>query len=282
MNADGLKDLDRMQIQSGAAALESVNRMALPTAVEILAESFSGLGPKIHRDACRRLDDLKNKYGDKLPYLIGLSARETWFALYDGAGTIALMIAEGVLADSDQSRYLATAEGYGEDEGVACALYNHLAGSPASHQQTTIQDYTPFEGRPSWYDILEGAALYWFAEAAGSYRAGNVEGAFNWISEAYDALSLSLLDKGSSEMVKDAHSYLASRGAKQMLAKSPKQKDKATVRECWETWQKRPDSYDSKAAFARDMREKFSNLESQPVIEGWCRKWEHESKPSVS
>ena len=65
------------------------------------------------------------------------------------------------------------------------------------------------------------------------------------------------------------------------LANDPKQKDKATVRECWEAWQKRPDNYGSKAAFARDMREKFPNLESQPVIEGWCRTWERESKPSV-
>lgn len=60
------------------------------------------------------------------------------------------------------------------------------------------------------------------------------------------------------------------------LATDPKQAAKETVHECWIDWQKRPDSYKSKAAFARDMRDKFPNLESQPVIEGWCRTWERE------
>jgi hypothetical protein len=57
----------------------------------------------------------------------------------------------------------------------------------------------------------------------------------------------------------------------------PRQADKAIVRECWNTWQKNPDDYKSKAAFARDMLKQFPNLESQPVIEGWCRTWERES-----
>ncbi|CAM8664553.1 hypothetical protein MCEZEM1_01796 [Comamonadaceae bacterium] len=56
-----------------------------------------------------------------------------------------------------------------------------------------------------------------------------------------------------------------------------KQKDKALVRECWDAWKSKPNSYKSKAAFARDMREKFTNLESQPVIERWCREWEASS-----
>ena len=72
------------------------------------------------------------------------------------------------------------------------------------------------------------------------------------------------------------------KGAATMLAKSPKQKEKTLVRECWDAWQTSPKNYRSKAAFARDMREKFPNLESQSVIEGWCRAWERESKPSVS
>lgn len=62
-----------------------------------------------------------------------------------------------------------------------------------------------------------------------------------------------------------------------MHANDPKQADKALVRECWNDWQKQPDRYDGKAAFARDMRDKFPNLESQPVIERWCRTWEREA-----
>lgn len=67
------------------------------------------------------------------------------------------------------------------------------------------------------------------------------------------------------------------------LKNDPKQKDKAVVRECWDEWQKMPfnpdgtKKYKGKAAFARDMRDKFPNLESQPVIEGWCRAWERKA-----
>jgi len=49
------------------------------------------------------------------------------------------------------------------------------------------------------------------------------------------------------------------------------------VRQCWDEWQKQPDRYSGKAAFARDMLDKFENLKSQPVIEGWCRAWERKS-----
>ncbi len=58
------------------------------------------------------------------------------------------------------------------------------------------------------------------------------------------------------------------------LKVDPKQADKALVHECWIDWQKQTDRYKGKAAFARDMRDKFPNLESQPVIERWCRAWE--------
>ena len=76
----------------------------------------------------------------------------------------------------------------------------------------------------------------------------------------------------------EARTNLAKTGALARLAADPKQKDKATVRECWDDWQKEPDRYKGKAAFARDMLDKFPNLESQPVIEGWCRTWERETK----
>lgn len=62
-----------------------------------------------------------------------------------------------------------------------------------------------------------------------------------------------------------------------MHATDPKQADKVLVRECWDDWQKQPDRYKGKAAFARDMLDKYENLKSQPVIEGWCRAWEKES-----
>lgn len=77
--------------------------------------------------------------------------------------------------------------------------------------------------------------------------------------------------------VADAASTRARLNAIKMHAKNPKQKDKAIVKECWDEWQKEPDRYKGKAAFARDMRDKFPSLKSQPVIEGWCRAWEGEA-----
>lgn len=76
------------------------------------------------------------------------------------------------------------------------------------------------------------------------------------------------------EVAKQSRVDTATKGAKAKLAIDPKQKDKALVKECWDEWQKQPNRYKGKAAFARDMREKYPSLDSQPVIEGWCRKWE--------
>jgi len=77
--------------------------------------------------------------------------------------------------------------------------------------------------------------------------------------------------------VSETLSKIAKIGGVAKNAIDPKQKDKYLVQECWDDWQKKPDRYKGKAAFARDMREKFPNLESQPVIERWCREWERES-----
>ncbi len=77
--------------------------------------------------------------------------------------------------------------------------------------------------------------------------------------------------------VSEATSIKAKLLARKMHDSSAKQKDKVLVRECWDAWKNEPDRYKGKAAFARDMRDKFPNLESQPVIEGWCRTWERES-----
>ena len=68
----------------------------------------------------------------------------------------------------------------------------------------------------------------------------------------------------------------ARRGAVAMLAENPKQAQKKEVHECWLLWQKHPDRYKDKAAFARDMLEKYEKLVSQQVIGRWCLKWERD------
>ena len=80
------------------------------------------------------------------------------------------------------------------------------------------------------------------------------------------------------EAVRDFRTEMAKQGALAKLAKDPKQKDKATVRVCWDAWQKNPDDYEGKADFARDMHKQFPNLKSQPVIAGWCLAWERETR----
>lgn len=82
---------------------------------------------------------------------------------------------------------------------------------------------------------------------------------------------------GRAEFGDGSVSANALMGALAKLAIDPKQKEKALVRECWEVWQKQTDRYKGKAAFARDMLSKFESLQSQPVIEGWCRIWERET-----
>lgn len=67
--------------------------------------------------------------------------------------------------------------------------------------------------------------------------------------------------------------FNAKNAAYTKAAKDPKQKEKSFVFECWQDWQKNPDSYNGKAAFARDMLAKCEHLTSQKKIEDWCREW---------
>ena len=181
---------DRSSIQCSINALESVTKMDLPKLVPISDDSFSGLGFKTSKHAGRALERLREAYGDKLPYLIGLSLREIWFSLFRSSGYIALMMDEGAMGNNDYTQRLATAEGYGKSEGIACTLYDSIVGLEESQQQATFRDGTPFKEHPFYLDILSCAALHWYAAAAAAYRAGDVDGAFDWISEAQEALLL--------------------------------------------------------------------------------------------
>lgn len=68
----------------------------------------------------------------------------------------------------------------------------------------------------------------------------------------------------------------AKMGALVRLRNDPKQAAKQEVRACWDLWQKEPSRYKGKAAFAKDMLNKYEDLESQPVIARWCKEWESE------
>lgn len=75
-----------------------------------------------------------------------------------------------------------------------------------------------------------------------------------------------------------ARKEIGKAGAAAKLAKDPKQAEKAAVRECWEAWRDDRSRYKGVAAFARDMLQKFESLESQQVIERWCRTWAKETQ----
>jgi hypothetical protein len=189
MNEDEFMAMnERSIIQCPINALESVNKMELPKVVAISNDSFSGLTPKIQRVASKKLEDLSEIYGEELPYLFGLSLHEIWFSLFNNSCFIALMVAEGGILDNDEMQKLATPEGYGDVEGFGDTIGLALVGTAESQQQATFRDGTPFRERPPIGDILKGAALYWFAAAANSLRAGDLQAAFDWLREAQDTL----------------------------------------------------------------------------------------------
>lgn len=67
---------------------------------------------------------------------------------------------------------------------------------------------------------------------------------------------------------------MASNAAKSKHAASAKAQEKEIMKACWKEWQADPKRYRSKAAFARDMLDKFPGWLNTKVIEGFCRDWE--------
>lgn len=98
---------------------------------------------------------------------------------------------------------------------------------------------------------------------------------FNEIAPCAEAVRrmVQLSTRNKSESIDIARTSLAQMGAKAKLAADPKQAAKVLVRECWDDWQKQPDRYKSKAAFAKDMLTKYESLENTNVIARWCRIW---------
>ena len=282
MDEEFLSKHDRSRIQSRFNALKSVNQMGLPKMVVISDDSFSGLGLKTSRDACKNLERLREVHGDKLPYLIGLSLRETWFSLFDSSGYIALMTFEGAMGNNDYTQKLSKAEGYGENEGIAWTLYNHLSDLEESQQQSTFRDGTPFEERVPTHDILNGAAMYWFAAAATSLRAGDLDSAFDWLHEAQDALSIAHGNYMWDEAEKSGHesamenSINAAAAARTALAKAAAQvrhtENRNMKADVFEWLDARMADFKSMDAAAQAI------IKQQPVVFRTARSWVGEWK----
>ena len=114
------------------------------------------------------------------------------------------------------------------------------------------------------YAIINYARKYWKEKSNLKLSASKAA------NELANALSI---DWDNEHLIK-ARRQLGHAGAIEKKKRDPKQKEKKLVYECWTTWQKEPNRYPSKAAFARDMLTKCEHLTSQKKIEDWCREWE--------
>lgn len=87
----------------------------------------------------------------------------------------------------------------------------------------------------------------------------------------YSAMSIANDNKKEQEARrKNAYNAALGRLARD---KDGKQEAKRLVREYWIDWQRNPNRYKSQAKFAKDMLDKFPQLENQVSIENWCRGW---------
>lgn len=123
------------------------------------------------------------------------------------------------------------------------------------------------------YDLF----ISFLRTATSAYSERSVWIAFNYLSHALGlAITLGKLSAGP-ETLQQLRSQIGRAGAAGRLESDPKQEAKRRVKECWGLWQLDPSRYTSKASFARDMLSKYEALDSQPVIEGWCRTWAKEA-----
>lgn len=149
-------------------------------------------------------------------------------------------------------------------------------------------------------DQLNSGALFFYNTILFGCRAAtdsSVNRKWSWLTEAYMFYGLGmnelikhfhttdLADKFASLLMLNSRAVLSERGKKAALARlenDPRQKEKELVYECWQQWQKTPNKYKSKAAFARDMLDKCEHLTSTKKIEDWCRQWETQNRNLAS
>lgn len=130
----------------------------------------------------------------------------------------------------------------------------------------------PFGGIAIQHKYLSVAALE-VDRALVKLKAGS-EGITTNAVVALDAIHHAETFMTESTVRKATLSEWGRKAISQRLSVDPRQADKKFVHECWLQWRQEPARYKSKAAFARDMLEKCAHLESNKVIETWCREWE--------
>lgn len=100
--------------------------------------------------------------------------------------------------------------------------------------------------------------------------------------DAANALSNAIAIESGGDKEQEIRRDMGYRSAMEKLKRDPKQAEKTFVHSCWGKWQKKPERYKGKAAFARDMLDKCEHLTSQKKIEDWCREWEKENSTQLA
>lgn len=167
--------------KSRREALRTVQTMSLPKRIYVSSESFISFRGGLARTAKRILDELKEEYGEKLPYLMGIALRECHYE----ACCAGYFIAESTAYTT------CTPETYVQNEGWAYTLYNGCAEITEHSEQAIFREDTPFVDRISSETLLKCMALYWFSQASRLNQNGDALAAQELIFEAMDAVNLS-------------------------------------------------------------------------------------------
>ena len=167
--------------QANRDALRTVEAMNLPIRIHVSSDSFAGLGAGILRRAEKVLTELTEKYGKKLPYLIGIALRQSHYEVCCGAYYCAAIGSHASFC---------TPEGYGQSEGWANSLYAGLERSEEDSALAVFRIGTPFSKQVSSRVILNCIALYWFLQASSLNKSGDALGAQDLIFEGLEALSI--------------------------------------------------------------------------------------------
>jgi hypothetical protein len=81
-NDDGICFCDECWLQGDEQAFLKVEALMLPRRIEIFEKNFSGLGERITEQAEGMLEYLRDKYGEKTPFIVGLALRRSYYAEY--------------------------------------------------------------------------------------------------------------------------------------------------------------------------------------------------------
>lgn len=277
--------LNRASTNAAERAFSALKSLSLADQVEI-PTSVPNLGKRISRNYIRKIEDIEKQYPGQTPYIYAYAIKRYWHAAWKSAYWMDEARLAKIVGDTDYTRKMSTAIGYVEIEGGAWTLYNDLAEIHAPIIETLLCE-TPFTEPPDSKTTLNAMGCYWLSIANQAVKTKEMSKAFDLIDEAYEAFSLEsgiamweIIDEDhkkelakSRESESEIRSSIGKAAAAARLSKDPKQKAKEWVFDCWKSWQDRPDSYPSQAAFARSMLEKELGLTSQPTIEAWCRAW---------